>query len=107
MKEKSLRKWHRYLGVVLAIFIIFQAGTGLFLNFGQLSIPHAHAQGTPSTHDRPSTVSNTAMAIHHGGGFTGAIYRILVGTGILVQTVLGTLIYLRIRSRGRKWLPKL
>jgi hypothetical protein len=102
MKEVSLRLWHRHLGIILAIFIIIQAGTGLSLNLGQLSIPHTHEQGTPGTQEHSSSVTNAVMMIHHGGGLVGTIYRILLGIGILVQTVLGTLIYIRIRSRSRK-----
>jgi Cu(I)/Ag(I) efflux system membrane fusion protein len=42
------------------------------------------------------------MTIHHGGGLAGTVYRILLGTGILLQTVLGILIFMRTRSRAGK-----
>ena len=101
MKETSLRQWHRYLGVILAIFIIVQAGTGLLLNLGQLSVPHTHEQGTPGHDEQPSAVSTTVMTLHHGGGLIGTVYRILLGIGLLLQTFMGIWIFSKIRSRSR------
>lgn len=102
MKETNLRKLHRHLGAILAVFIIIQVGGGLYLSLAQLSIPHTHEHGTPDTDEGPSAVSKVAMTIHHGGGLPGTIYRVLLAVGILVQTMLGTMIFLRIRSRKRK-----
>ena len=31
MKEANLRKWHRGLGIILAFFVILQAGSGLLI----------------------------------------------------------------------------
>lgn len=128
MKEANLRQWHRYLGVTLAILIIFQAGTGLLISIGQLgnggshrhSDPEAHHEGSADTelsnvhgHDETSkhgtgwglgvhTLNDIVMMIHHGGGLAGTMYRILLATGVLLQTVLGILIFMRMRSRAGK-----
>ncbi|MEW6140307.1 MAG: hypothetical protein AB1733_18965 [Thermodesulfobacteriota bacterium] len=100
MKERILRRWHRHLGIILALFIIVQTGTGLFLTLGHLIVPHTHEHGTSDTRDFWTTVSTTAMTLHHGGGPAGTTYRILLGAGILIQTVLGTLIFVKTnRSR--------
>jgi hypothetical protein len=43
MKEPDLRRWHRNLGIILAAFIILQAGSGLLLSFGRLSVSSVDA----------------------------------------------------------------
>jgi uncharacterized iron-regulated membrane protein len=43
MKEIDLRKRHRYIGVFLALFIMFQAGSGLLLAVADLIKPHDHS----------------------------------------------------------------
>jgi uncharacterized iron-regulated membrane protein len=40
--------------------------------------------------------------IHHGGGFIATIYMLLVGLGILVMAVSGSLIFFKTRARTRK-----
>ena len=50
MKESDLRKWHRNLGILLFIFIILQAGSGLFITLTNLSVPHTHAHGNAPRH---------------------------------------------------------
>lgn len=129
MKEANLRKLHRYSGLILAIFIVFQVGTGLLMSVKQLMVPgDVHEHVAPSAHQEPGgeiesrdiqghdkvsqhattwnwvkdTAGSNVMTIHHGGGLLGQIYRILLGTGILFQTAVGILIFLRIRSRARK-----
>jgi len=101
MKEANLRLWHRQLGIILAIFIIVQTGSGFFLNLGQLGAPHTHEEGTPGTQVHPSAVTNAVMTIHHGGVTIGAIYRLLLGAGLIIQVLLGILIFFKIRSRSR------
>ena len=45
MKESVVRKWHRRMGVALALFIVLQVGTGLVLTIGErlATQRHAHA----------------------------------------------------------------
>jgi hypothetical protein len=128
MTHANLRKWHRYLGITLAILIIFQVGSGLLISFGQLGKGESHQHGDPGArhersgdvklsgvqgHDETSkhgagrglgmhTLNDIVMTIHHGGGLAGTVYRTLLGTGILLQTVLGILIFMRTRSRAGK-----
>ncbi len=124
MKEASLRARHRQLGVILAIFIMLQAATGIVITLGQFSAGAAHGHGeqsvretagarneghshgksaTPGTaHDTSADVlANIVMTIHHGGGTIGGIYRILLGTGLVLQTLMGILILFNIRSRSK------
>jgi hypothetical protein len=90
MKEPDLRKWHRTMGITLALFIIIQAGSGLLL----------------SLEDFVATVFPGAPAlltsIHTGGGNLGTPYRVLLGLGLLGMATSGILIYLKIQARTRK-----
>ena len=36
MNEASLRKWHRWLGISIVLFVVLQALTGLILNLEDL-----------------------------------------------------------------------
>lgn len=105
MKEKDLRNWHRNLGIILAFFVILQTTTGLFIAVGEINMPHSHAgtshvaTGAPTDGLQPSVFQTALSAIHHGGGTIGALYRILLGTGLLWMAISGSLIYFKIRSR--------
>ena len=50
MKKSDIRKWHRNLGILLALFIVFQAGSGLLITLNDLSVPHSHAHGDGPVH---------------------------------------------------------
>jgi len=80
MKEKDLRKYHRILGLALAVFVLAQAGTGLYLSF-------EHHHGFLST-------------LHFGGGAIGMVYRLLLAFGMIGLVITGLSIYLNRRARG-------
>ncbi len=88
MQEVELRHWHRTMGIILSLFILFQAGSGVmmalefFLNL--------HGLFGPLT------------KLHFGGGTVGHIYRILLGLGVMGMATSGTLIFLKIRTRSKK-----
>jgi len=88
MEEASLRKWHRFLGIILALFIFVQAATGtlMALKFS-LNFP---------------VPLDVLEELHTSGGLAGNIYRILLGLGLMVMAVTGALIYLKIRARTKK-----
>ena len=107
MRESVLRTWHRNLGIVLAVFIIFQAGSGFFISLSQMSVSHTHAheENHPSAHGHDEGVSfwhESLRFIHHGGGTLGTIYRIIVGAGTLVMVLSGGMIFFKIRARSRQ-----
>jgi len=107
MKEANLRRWHRNLGILLAVFIILQAGSGLLISLGELSVPHTHAheegQGSLQTHEEAESFWHESLEfIHHGGGTFGTIYRILVGVGLAGMAVSGSIIFFKIKSRSRR-----
>ena len=80
MKEKDLRKYHRILGVVLAVFVLAQAGTGLYLTLKKGiggSEHHGHSFTSPSISATSVAQANSSRsgahrseheddAMHHG-----------------------------------------
>lgn len=124
MQEKDLRKWHGYLGISLAIFLIAQAGSGLSISLGHLTAGHEHEKPVHShTNDKKTghdgighdaagnhsgdlgaaltSISGFFTDIHHGGGIAGSVYRIFLALGILLQTVTGGLIFFNSRGRAK------
>ena len=107
MKEANLRKWHRNLGIAVALFIILQAGSGFLISLGQLSMPHSHAEqaahGSRHSGGEERAFWNEGLGfLHHGGGAIGTIYRLALGVGMVAMAVSGGMIFLRIRARSRK-----
>jgi len=110
MKEYDLRKWHRRVGIVLALFVILQAGSGFLISLGGLvatEASHAHtdqpAVQSPAHEGQEKaglTWNRTLAFIHHEGGFLWDLYRVLLGAGIVWMTVTGALIFLRMRARS-------
>lgn len=108
MKEADLRKWHRTMGIILAVFIILQAGSGLLISVGELFVSHSHAnEDTMIPHvDREDGESQLRHGIiglvHHGAGLIGGIYRVLLSIGLLGMAVSGGRIFLMIRARTKQ-----
>lgn len=98
MTEANLRKWHRTVGIFLALFIILQAGSGVLLNVVTM-VPTAWwgppDQGEPWWEE-------LADRLHKGGGFGGKVYRLCLGLGIMGMATSGSLIFLKIRARAKK-----
>jgi succinate dehydrogenase/fumarate reductase cytochrome b subunit len=114
MKEKDLRRYHRITGVVLAVFIIAQAGTGLIFTIGKMAgNPESHDHGTAGISMSPvstafasgseseeSDVHESLLStVHYGGGMIGDIYRLLLAVALIGQVCGGVWIYIRIRNR--------
>ena len=112
MKEYDLRKWHRRVGIVLALFIILQAGSGLLISLGgMVAIEESHAHSEQPAvqpteregheHEEGESVWNRTFAfIHHHTGVWWDLYRVLLGAGIVWMTVTGSMIFFRIRARS-------
>jgi succinate dehydrogenase/fumarate reductase cytochrome b subunit len=115
MKEKNLRKYHRITGVVLAVFIIVQAGTGLIFTIGKMTgnsgghdhgtagismLPVSKALASSSSESSQSDTHESVLStVHYGGGMIGNIYRLLLAVAIIGQVSGGLWIYIRIRKR--------
>jgi hypothetical protein len=93
MKEATLRKMHRRLGIILALFVILQAASGFILSVYELA-PHGAYGGGPPIWLR------VVYTLHFGLGGVGSIYRILLGLGLMVMALSGSSIYFKIKQRG-------
>jgi len=107
MKEADLRSLHRAVGIIVAVFIIFQAGSGFVLSLGGLPIgstdAHEEALNTGHAHEEGESVWHDALEfIHLGGGIVGTIYRLLLGLGIVATAVSGGMIFFSVRARKKK-----
>ncbi|MBM4286090.1 MAG: hypothetical protein FJ128_12735 [Deltaproteobacteria bacterium] len=91
MTEMELRARHRAMGVILALFIFLQAGTGVVL------VLLSWLPGSALWELR-----GWLEALHLGGGGVGRVYRLLVGLGTMGMALSGALIFLKIRARTRK-----
>ena len=86
MKEAQLRTWHRNVGLVVFIFILFQALTGVVLTFEDIF--GFYLGGI--VHD-----------LHKRYDMAGHIYRLISGTGMLWMAVTGMAVWMKIRARRK------
>ncbi len=107
MKESDLRTWHRNLGIILSLFIILQAGSGLLISLSETGVPHTHANSESvvqaNTHGEGNSKWTASIEfIHHGAGVVGVVYRILLGIGMLGMAISGSMIFFKVRARSKK-----
>jgi uncharacterized iron-regulated membrane protein len=88
MLEASLRKWHRWLGIGIVLFVVVQAFSGLILNLEDLF--------------DIAVVTSWSKALHRGLGDFGTVYRTILALGLLFMAISGSLIFLKIRQRTRR-----
>jgi uncharacterized iron-regulated membrane protein len=102
--QQTLRKWHRRVGIVLALFLIIQGLSGAWLAVAEVEIEPAHASevkhdGKATVQDHDSEFTEIMEAIHKGGGFSAAPYRLVLGLGITFMALTGSLIYFKVGIR--------
>jgi hypothetical protein len=119
MKEITLRKTHRNLGLTLAFFLLLQGGSGLLLTVGEMfatetgtitgeshghteevgeGLPAPETSGQPDP-DRPAERHGLVGRLHHGKGVIWNLYRLVVGGGLLALLASGVAIFLKGRAR--------
>jgi hypothetical protein len=111
MKEAIIRKWHRRMGITLALFIILQAVSGIILTLDwfETSPSHTHIEGM----NKSDEVSNSSHAsqgeatwyeaielAHHGTSSTMKGYRILLGIGLVGMVLSGSTLFYKIKKRA-------
>ena len=93
MQESELRYWHRRLGIILALLVMIQAGTGLCLSLEKCLFTSVEGPAVE--------LVETLALIHRGGGDWWRIDRVLLGAGLCGMAISGSLIYFKIRARSR------
>lgn len=90
---------------IIALFIILQAGSGLLITISEFGDRPANSS---EGHGHDEQVEETSLAwhdllgwIHHGSSSLMGIYRILLGVGLLGQTVIGVMIFFDTRRRAK------
>lgn len=104
MSQATLRQWHRTVGIVIALFVLVQAGTGFILEWEHFT-PAAHEHG--HEHEEPQeegAAVQAAETIHHGSFLAAtrplvSAYRLLLAAGLIWMAVSGAAIFLQMRSR--------
>jgi hypothetical protein len=67
------------------------------------SYAHDHISRQAKSHEPDGSTWNKYLEeIHHGGGLLGMFYRLLVGIGMLIMAVSGSMVFFKIRARAKK-----
>ncbi|MEW5745069.1 MAG: hypothetical protein AB1805_06505 [Nitrospirota bacterium] len=104
MEERELRKWHRRAGIVLALLLVLQAASGMFLSANWLLGVH-HRVGEAIEGTLPPLVllwDKLLVEIHYGFGPLSVPYHIVLGAGTIWVAVSGVMIFLRGRARQKR-----
>ena len=99
MNGPNLNKAHRYVGVIIAPFMVLQGLSGLFHDFGLFR------RGSPPEGGVVATRAGWDLFLvktHFGPGLLSDAYHILLACGIVWMACSGWLLYLRIRRVLRK-----
>lgn len=108
MKQANFRKWHRWLGIFLAVFIVLQVGSGLWLTASEIGSGHEHGEesehneavtngGQGHEGEEESHEHGVVGLVHHAEATWTALYRVALALGILLQTFLGLAIFFAMR----------
>lgn len=110
MTEKNIRKYHGRIGMLLAIFILIQVGSGTIIAFNTIieQRPHTHDEysniDVHNMGDNDNSSTNKAgliKTIHHHGETIFQILRIVLGIGIFMMVISGAAIYLLMQKRTK------
>lgn len=101
MKGIRINLLHRYVGIVIAPFLIIQAFSGLLLDFGLFRRGGSATTGKMLTESRGAWDA-FLVKIHFGPGLLSDIYHLLLGTGIIWMAASGWVLYARIRKSRKK-----
>ena len=101
MNRRTLRRWHRNAGLLLAPFLLLQALSGLFLSYGIYR--RVGSLIREETAGPVYRLWDLLMAkAHYGPGLSGLIYHGFLGAGLLWILFSGTVIFFRLHRARRK-----
>ena len=100
MKGPFLNRVHRYVGIVIAPFLVVQTLSGLLLNFGMFrrSGSTLTDRGLPMVYEGFERLLAKA---HFGPGLVDDLYHLLLGIGTVWMALSGWLLFLRGRRLRR------
>lgn len=99
MKGSYLNKAHRYVGIIIAPFIVIQVLTGLLLDFGLFRRGNTGVRGEMAVRTGKDLVLAKA---HFGPGFISDAYHVLLACGVIWMACTGWLLFLRFRRLRKK-----
>ncbi len=99
-KGVRLNTLHRYVGIILAPFLVLQTVSGLLLRLARVG-PSVSEEGIGAP---LNAWHQLLVRIHIGPGLLSTTYQLLLAAGVLWMAVSGWILYLRIR-RGRNRRP--
>ncbi|MFU8856730.1 MAG: PAS domain S-box protein [Deferrisomatales bacterium] len=107
MREPFLRKWHRYLAVVVAPLILLQTLSGLLLTVDFLFRYQRQVHGFLAERDLAQVAELWDLflfQLHFGATRVGYLTNIAVGLGLLVLIATGVPIFVLVQARlVRRW----
>ena len=101
MRELRLNTLHRYVGIVIAPFLVIQTLSGLLLGFGPYRDVGALQIGNRFI-ESPGIWNEFLVKAHFGPGLLGDIYHLLLGAGAVWMAATGWLLFLRLRRSRRR-----
>ncbi|MDD2388240.1 MAG: hypothetical protein PHP23_00685 [Desulfobacterales bacterium] len=110
MTEADLRKWHRTSGMVLSVedFLRDNRSASQQVQTGRDPSPAAGSERDVTEVQIPGNLRAGASSepeeelieeIHRGGGYAGALYRIVLGACLIGQSAGGILLFIAIYRR--------
>jgi uncharacterized iron-regulated membrane protein len=110
MQEVVLRKWHRRIALVFALFLMVQTLSGFLLDATWFKFPHDFiGRMGPIAGlkwDNLDIYWQTTILyshkVHLGGLIPGIIYRGILALGIIFTSLSGLLVYNELRKRQKK-----
>ena len=104
MKAQLLHKLHRYVGIVIAPYLVIQTVSGLLLGFGFFRRPGA-AMNERGVFILPGSWDDILVKVHFEAGWAGDACHLLLGAGIVWMALSGWVIYLQGRRREKSSPP--
>lgn len=109
VKEPALRKWHRYLAILVAPLVLLQAASGLLLTVDFLYRYQRRVHGFLTERELPAVAELWDLflfQIHFGATPFGFLTNVTVGVGLVALIVTGLPIFVllqaRLSRRGRR-----
>ncbi|MHB8765658.1 MAG: PAS domain-containing protein [Deferrisomatales bacterium] len=105
MQEPTIRKIHRYIGVVAAPLVVVQAVSGLVLGRDVLFRLQGRVHEQVLERHFPALAefwNYLLLGIHYGGGAVGRAYHLALVAALLTLVVTGGLVFIKVEARLRR-----